>query len=113
MRCRYQPNERKYDGVLQRGWYRGFIFNADFPVPDSAVAVLGLFYFMDKESSRLTSLVLLLLYGRHGFLMTCPREKPGSGTGIEESEILYERKDYYGVHDWKDRKENSINFRYS
>ena len=45
--------------------------------------------------------------------MTCPREKPGSGTGIEESEILYERKDYYGVHDWKDRKENSINFRYS
>ncbi len=45
--------------------------------------------------------------------MICPREKPGSGTGTEESEILYERKDHYGVHDWKDRKENSINFRYS
>ena len=63
MRCRYQQNERKYDGVLQRGWYRGFIFNADFPVPDSAVAVLGLFYFTDKESSRLTSLVLFFFMG--------------------------------------------------
>ena len=63
MRCRYQLNERKYDGVLQRGWYRGFIFNADFPVPDSAVAVLGLFYFTDKESSRLTSLVLFFFMG--------------------------------------------------
>mgnify|MGYP003104585773 FL=1 len=63
MRCRYQQNERKYDGVLQRGWYRGFIFNADFPVPDSAVAVLGLFYFTDKESSRLTSLVLFSFMG--------------------------------------------------
>ena len=63
MRCRYQQNERKYDGVLQRGWYRGFIFNADFPVPDSAVAVLGLFYFTDKESSSLTSLVLFFFMG--------------------------------------------------
>lgn len=114
MRCRYQQNERKYDGVLQRGWYRGFVFNADFPVPDSAVAVLGLFYFTDKESSRLTSLVLFFFMGDtvSGDLPP-PREKTGSGTGIEESKILYERKDHYGVHDWKDRKENSINFRYS
>lgn len=71
MRCRYQQNERKYDGVLQRGWYRGFIFNADFPVPDSAIAVLGLFYFTDKESSRLTSLVLFFLWETR-FPVTCP-----------------------------------------
>lgn len=76
MRCRYQQNERKYDGVLQRGWYRGFIFNADFPVPDSAVAVLGLFYFTDKESSRLTRLVLFFFMGDtvSGDLPPPPRE---------------------------------------
>ena len=74
MRCRYQQNERKYDGVLQRGWYRGFIFNADFPVPDSAVAVLGLFYFTDKESSRLTSLVLFFLLETQFSMTDSPRE---------------------------------------
>lgn len=29
-------NERRYDGVSQRGWHRGYIFDAEFPVPESA-----------------------------------------------------------------------------
>lgn len=75
MRCRYQQNERKYDGVLQRGWYRGFIYDTDFPVPDSAVAVLGLFYFTDKESSRLRSLMLFFFMGDTVFHdLPSPRE---------------------------------------
>lgn len=41
---RYMFNERRYNGVSQRGWYRGFIFDVEFPVPESTEMLLWDFF---------------------------------------------------------------------
>ena len=47
---RYMCNERGYDGVSQRGWYRGFILILNFPVPESADMLFWDFFFLGKNA---------------------------------------------------------------